>query len=297
MPNPFQGSIVALPTPLRDGQIDFETFAKLIKRQIGISDAIVVAGTTGEAMSLTDKERRGVIYAAVEAAKGEIKVLAGVGTSVTAESIELARFSTASGADGLLVVAPPYTRPSRRGLAVHFSAIAESTTAPIVLYDVPGRTGVGMDVDLVRHLRQAHANIVAIKVSTPDWDRMRTFIADCGIPVLCGDDGHIVNALEAGACGSVNVIGNVVPELMAELSAIMLGAGDAKQRRERATQITERLTPLLRDLSLDVNPIPVKCALSILGYGNGELRAPLLELEEADRLQLASTLDAQQRVS
>ena len=290
MRNPFRGSIVALPTPFRDGRIDYDTLEQLVRRHFGVSDGIAVAGTTGEAMSLTDRERRKLILSAIEFACGKLQVLAGVGTAVTAESVELARFASSSGADGLLVVSPPYSRPSRRALAIHFGTIADATAAPVVLYDVPGRTGVGLDIELVQLLRDTHPNIVALKEATGDWERMRHFIANCGLPVLCGDDALLLAALEAGAIGSINVVGNLLPELVRELTRLVLGDDDQEPNRNAAQEIARSLTPLLADLNLDVNPVPVKCALAMLGFGNGELRAPLLPLETADEERLAQTL-------
>lgn len=285
----FRGSFVALPTPFRDGALDLTAFEALVdEHAASATDGIVVAGTSGEAATLSECERRTLIHAAVDFASGRLKVVAGVGTNCTRTTVDLARFASACGADGLLVVAPYYNRPSRRGLALHYGSIARATGAPIILYNVPHRTGVDLEPEIVRELVAGFENVVALKEATTSLARIRAVTAIDGLEVLCGDDRAIIDFMQAGAAGAISVVGNLLPDRVAELVREARPGGDLA----RAAAVAEALAQLVRDLSIEVNPVPLKTALAWLGRLSGEVRAPLAPLEEVHSEQLAATLQA-----
>ena len=289
MEHPLAGSLVALPTPFRGTELDFDAFAGLVELHVGAAtDGIVVAGTTGESSTLTEHEQRSLIHAAVEQARGRITVVAGVGTNDTHESVELARFAGACGADALLVVTPYYNRPSRQGLLLHYGAIAEATSTPVILYNVPSRTGVDLVPDLARELGERWESIVAIKECSDSPERIRELVLESGLAVFCGEDSRIADFVQYGAAGAISVIGNIVPDDVAELIRAARPGGDAA----RAAQLVEHLAPLVRDLFIEVNPVPVKSALASLDRCPPQVRLPLAPLEEGHARQLESTLRA-----
>ena len=284
----FHGSYVALPTPFRDGHVDLEAFEEMIDFHVEhATDGLVVAGTTGEAPTLNDYEQRSLIHAAVDHSAGRLPVVAGVGSNCTRSSVDLARFAAAEGADGVLVVTPYYNRPSRQGLIGHFSQIADATDTAVVLYNVPSRTGLDLKPDVVAELATHHENIVAIKESGSSVARVEQLLASCSIAVLCGEDSCIAPFAAAGAVGAVNVLGNIVPEEVAELVRVARPDGDP----ERAAELECALAPLARDLYIEVNPVPVKAALAHLGRCRAEVRSPLAPLEESSRLRLHATVE------
>jgi 4-hydroxy-tetrahydrodipicolinate synthase len=283
------GSFVALPTPFRGADIDFEAFAGLVEYHVEAdTDGIVVAGTTGESSTLSEHEHRSLIHAAVERAHGRIAVVAGVGTNNTQESVELARFAGACGADALLVVTPYYNRPSRKGLLLHYGAIAEATSTPMILYNVPSRTGTDLGIDLVRELGQQWENIVGIKECTNSTERIRELVQESGLSVFCGEDGRIADFMQYGAAGAIGVIGNLLPNEIAELIRTARPGGDSA----RAAALVEQAAPLVRDLYIEVNPVPLKHVLASLELCSAEVRLPLAPLEEASARQLESTIRA-----
>ncbi len=283
----MRGSLVALPTPFDGEGTDLKAFQEMIDFHVEHgTHGIVVAGTTGEASTLSEHERRSLIHAAIEFAAGRIPVIAGVGTNSTLETVELARFAGACGADALLVVTPYYNRPSRTGLLRHFGAIADVTGTPIVLYNVPGRTGTDLDPGLAAELSRAHENIVAIKEATNSIQRAREVIENTDLAVFCGEDSSIADFMQLGAAGAISVAANLVPDEVAELVEAARPGGDSV----RAAELVEFLAPLVRDLFIEVNPVPLKAALARLKRCSGSVRAPLAELEDAHRVQLESTL-------
>jgi 4-hydroxy-tetrahydrodipicolinate synthase len=284
---PMRGSLVALPTPFDGEGTDLKAFQEMIDFHVEHgTHGIVVAGTTGEASTLSEHERRSLIHAAIEFAAGRIPVIAGVGTNSTLETVELARFAGACGADALLVVTPYYNRPSRTGLLRHFGAIADVTGTPIVLYNVPGRTGTDLDPGLAAELSRAHENIVAIKEATNSIQRAREVIENTDLAVFCGEDSSIADFMQLGAAGAISVAANLVPDEVAELVEAARPGGDSV----RAAELVEFLAPLVRDLFIEVNPVPLKAALARLQRCSGSVRAPLAQLEDAHRVQLESTL-------
>jgi 4-hydroxy-tetrahydrodipicolinate synthase len=283
----FQGSYVALPTPFHDGQIDYGDFARLIEWHIASgTDGLVIAGTTGEAATLSEPERAGLFAAAVAITRRRVPILGGVGTNCTRTTLEAAQAAVQAGVDGLLVVTPYYNKPSRRGQVLHFSAVAQACRIPIVLYNVPGRTGIDMSVEAVQELGASHPHIVAIKEAKPDLAKVRRLVQETQVAVLCGEDAAIADFMGLGAVGVIGVVANLVPAKTAELVRAALPGGD----HVRAARLVEELAPLARDLFLEANPVPVKTALARMGRIRDEVRLPLCEMESATLAQLESTL-------
>lgn len=285
----FQGSYVALPTPFKKGEVDYVALEHLIEWHVASgTDGLVLAGTTGEASTLTDGERCGVFQCAVGVARGKLPLIAGIGTNCTRTTVELAQQAASAGVDGLLAVTPYYNKPSRRGLVLHFSALAECTDKPIILYNVPSRTGVDLPVEAVRELGDAHTNIVAIKEAKPDLEKVRALARNPKVAVLCGEDTHIADFMGLGAVGVIGVVNNVVPRQVAELVRAALPGGDSVH----AARLVEEIAPLCRDLFLESNPVPVKTALALMHKLREDVRLPLAPMEFDTRARLEATLRA-----
>ena len=283
----FQGSYVALPTPFHNGQIDYADLERLIEWHIACgTDGLVIAGTTGEAATLTEPERAGLFAASVAIARRRVPILGGVGTNCTRTTLEAALAAVQAGVDGLLVVTPYYNKPSRRGLELHFGVIAQLCPIPIVLYNVPGRTGIDMSVEAVQELGRTFPHIVAIKEAKPDLDKVRRLVEETEVAVLCGEDAAIADFMSLGAVGTIGVVGNLLPSKTAELVRAALPGGNSV----RAAQLVEELAPLARDLFLEANPVPVKTALARMGRIKEEVRLPLCAMEPATLAQLETTL-------
>jgi 4-hydroxy-tetrahydrodipicolinate synthase len=282
----FAGCTVALVTPFKDGAVDEPALARLVDWHIAQGTPILSpVGTTGEAPTLTHDEHERVIGVVVEAAAGRAKVMAGTGSNSTTEAIRLTRFAARAGADGALLVAPYYNRPSQEGIYRHFAAIAESVDIPLVLYNIPARTGRNVEPETIARLASI-GPIVAVKEAAGSLDQVSELIVTTDLTVLSGDDSLTLPMLAVGAEGVVSVIGNLVPrDVMALLEAFQ------NSRVEQARELHGRLFPLCRDLlGLAPNPIPVKTALALLGRGNGELRLPLCPLDEKSNQQLINSL-------
>lgn len=268
----FKGVITALITPLRDGKVDEAAFAQLLERQIAAGiHGVVPMGTTGESASLTLDEHKRVVELCVQVAAGRTRVIAGAGSSATEKSIELARFAKTVGADGALIVTPYYNRPSQAGLAQHFEAIAEAVQLPVLLYNVPGRTGVDMSNETVARLA-AHPNIVGIKDATGDLSRVSWMRANIGgqFDLISGDDPSYLGYHAQGGVGVISVTSNVAPEAMVALHEAA-AAGDYATARDWQ----DRLIGLHKALFLDNSPAPTKYALSRLQLCSEEIRLPL----------------------
>ena len=289
MSTPFRGSYVALPTPFRDGEVDFDALDRLVEFHVGKSDGLVVCGTSGESATLNDYERRSVIEAVVERSDGRLPVIAGVGTNATRSTIDLAGFAQAAGADGLLVVTPYYNKPTQRGLFAHFAELAESVEAPIVLYNVPSRTGVDLKPETVAALRTEYANIVAIKEASGSIGRAKELAASSDIALIAGEDALIADFVALGGAGVIGVVNNVVPAKVRELVRLAVPEGG---NHLRAAMLVEEIAPLAKDLFVETNPVPVKAALAMLRKCGDEVRLPLAPLADASRAKLESTLRA-----
>ena len=285
----LRGSIVALVTPMHDdGSVDYDALRKLVDWHVAEgTDCIGVVGTTGESPTVSVEEHCEIIRVAVEQAAGRVPVMAGCGGNSTAEAIALAEYARKVGAHSQLQVVPYYNKPGQEGQYRHFRAIAEATgDLPVVLYNVPGRTGADLQHDTVLRLAQV-PGIAGIKEATGNIERAQWLVREAphGFAVFSGDDATAVALMLCGGHGNVSVTANVAPRLMRELCAAAL-AKDV----EAAMRIQLRLLPLHRQLFCEANPIPVKWALKRLGRIGGHLRLPLTELEPANQAKVEVAL-------
>lgn len=284
----LSGSICALATPFdSDGQLDLDAFARLIERQIaGGTQGLVIAGSTGEAHALTTDEFDTLVRRGVAAVAGRVPVLVGTGGANTAKTLVATQHAMELGAAAALVVTPYYVRPTQEGLYAHYSAIADAAGLPIVLYNVPGRTGCDLQPATVARLA-GHPNIVAIKEAVADAERVAQLLAlrSDAFRILSGDDPSAARSLLAGADGVISVANNLVPALFRALC-------DAARsgRRDEAAALDARLQPLFDALGLESNPIPLKWGLSLQGLGSARPRLPLTELSAPHRERLRDLL-------
>ena len=279
----FKGMASALITPMNENGVDYEALGRFIDFQIenGIN-ALVAVGTTGENATLEPEEQKEVIRFTVERAAGRVPVIAGTGTNNTEHVLANTKAACEVGADAILVVTPYYNKATQNGLIAHFTTIADASTVPVILYNVPGRTGCNLLPKTVAKLAQ-HPNIVAIKEATGNMSQMVELVSLCGdmIDVYSGEDALTVPMLSMGAAGTISVLSNVVPkEAVAMTDAFF--AGDLKE----AARLQCKLLPLTNALFSEVNPIPVKAAVSAMGYGKEYLRMPLTPMEDATRAVL-----------
>jgi 4-hydroxy-tetrahydrodipicolinate synthase len=285
----LHGAYTALITPFtEDGQtVDFNRLRRAIDTQsIAGVRGIVPCGTTGETPTLSDDEYRRVIETAIEAASPlELTVIAGAGSNCTAHAIELHRFVQRAGADAALHVSPYYNKPSQEGLFRHFTAIADSCDLPIVLYNIPGRTGVALTLDTIVRLAE-HESIIAIKEATGSIDLAGRIVAETPLTVLSGDDPLTLPLATIGARGVISVLGNILPDRVSAMCDALL-----RDDWREARHINEQILPLARALlTLDTNPVPVKTALKILGRDTGALRLPLCPPARSVEIALAELL-------
>jgi len=281
----FQGLHVAMVTPFRDGKVDYERLASFASGLVKAGcDGLVPCGCTGEAATLSFEERRGVIRTVIEVASGRCQVIAGTGTNNTADSIKYSLMAKDLGADAVMLITPYYNKPGPAGQYQHFKTIAEAVRLPVVLYNVPGRTGVNMLPETVWRLSEVD-NIVAIKEASGSLDQVSHILSGSGITVLSGDDSLTLPMLSLGATGVISVAGNIVPESMKEMLT-KFSAGDIEGSRA----VHFDLLPLFKALFLETNPSPVKKACELLRICSGELRLPLVavgrETEEVLRGEL-----------
>ena len=285
----YQGLYTAIVTPFKNGQVDYEAFKALIEAQIaGGVDGIVPMGTTGESPTVSTEEHLEVIRVCVETVAGRCQVIAGTGANCTAEAIELTKAAAAMGADGTLQVCPYYNKPNQEGVYQHFKAIAEATDLPIMLYSIPGRSGIEIAVDTVARLAADCPTIVAIKEAGGSVERVNQLVQALpeDFAVLSGDDGLTVPFISCGAVGLVSVTSNVAPAQMKELVDTAL-SGDGK----KALELQKKYYPLMKGLmSLDVNPVPIKAAMALRGDMSWEIRLPLAPLAEDKHEKLATLL-------
>ena len=285
----FRGTFTALVTPFRGGALDLGALEHLIESQIsGGVTGLVAIGTTGESPTLSHDERDQVIQTAVRVAKGRCSVLAGTGSYSTRDAAEAIRSAEKMGVDGALVVAPYYNKPSQEGLFRHFSAIAEASSLPIMLYNIPGRCGVDVGADTVVRLAGACKNIVSIKEASGSVERVSELRARLPLEftIMSGDDSLTLPFMSVGAAGVVSVASNLLP---ADVSALVrcFASGDAKG----AENLHRRLFPLFKDLFIEPNPVPIKTALSWRHEMSSEVRLPLCEMTPNNQARLRKTLE------
>ena len=285
----FRGTFTALVTPFRSGAIDVSAYEKLIEAQIaaGIT-GIVAVGTTGESPTLSPEEREQVIRLAVTSAKKRCVVLAGTGSNSTHHAVADTKAAEKLGVDGALLVAPYYNKPSQEGLFRHFKTIANATSLPIMLYNIPGRCGVDIGPDTVVRLAAECRNIVSIKEASGSVERVSELRARLpkAFTILSGDDSLTLPFMSVGAVGVVSVASNLFP---AEVCALVraFASGDVKE----AEKLHRKLFPLFKALFIEPNPVPVKTALGWRGAMSGECRLPLCEMTEANQARLRKTLE------
>jgi len=284
----FRGSMTALVTPFKNGQFDQATYEKQIQFQADNgTNGIIPVGTTGESPTLSHDEHRKVIEVAVHAAKGTgMKVIAGTGSNATDEALELTQYARQVGADGVLLVNPYYNKPSQEGLYQHFKLLATRVDIPMVLYNIPGRTSITMSVATVVRLVRDCKNIVAMKEATGSLDQATETVTACpGITVLSGDDSLTLPIMAVGGHGVISVATNIVPADVRQMV-------DAAARNDfaAARKIHQRLFPLFRALFLENNPGGIKAAMAMLGRDTGEMRLPLVEIANVNKLATRQAL-------
>src|SRR5437899_4422926 len=282
----FAGLTVALVTPFRGGDIDFDELGRLVDWHVEQgTDCLASVGTTGESPTLDHEEHERVIAFVCERARGRIKTLPGTGSNSTREAIRLTKFARRAGADGALMVGPYYNKPTQEGYYRHFAAVAEAVDLPIVLYNIPGRTASNILPETIARLAEI-PTIVGIKEATGLLDQASQIAALCNLTILSGDDSLTLPIMSIGGRGVVSVVGNLVPrDLKAMVQAFDQG------RIPEAQQWHRRLFPLCRDLlGVATNPIPIKTAMKLLGRGTGELRLPLCPLDAAAEVRIRQAL-------
>ena len=284
----FRGAATALVTPFRDGSPDFEALGRLIERQIeaGI-DALVITGTTGEAATLSDRERRDVLRFSAATVKGRVPLIAGTGSPSTHTAVRLSCEAAAAGADGLLVVTPYYNKPTPQGLVAHYREIARAAEKPVLVYHVPSRTGTHLSPEDYQALA-AIPGIAGIKeAGAPTADVARTLsLLSRRIPLYAGNDAETLSHMAMGAEGVVSVVSNLFPREVAELCRLLDGG-----KWEEGRRLFFRLLPFATLLFSESNPIPVKAALSLMGLCSAEVRLPLTEATEMTKRALQRALD------
>jgi 4-hydroxy-tetrahydrodipicolinate synthase len=283
----FRGSIVAIVTPFKNGAVDEERLRELVEFQIaGGTDAIVPCGTTGESSTLDYEEHDQVIEVVVQQVNKRVPVIAGTGSNSTREAIEMTAHASKIGADGALLVTPYYNKPTQEGLYRHYTAIADAVELPLILYNVPGRTGVNLLPETVARLAP-HRNITAIKEATGSLQQASEILALCGdqIDVLSGDDFITFPLMACGGKGVISVTANIMP---AEVAA-MVDAFEAGNMAE-ARRLHLKLLKISNAMFLESNPIPVKAALGLMGKCSDETRLPLCPMGEANKARLAGIM-------
>ena len=283
----FTGAGVAIITPFTEDGINFPELGRIIEDQIkGGTDAIVITGTSGESATMSDAEHRAAIKFAVEQVKGRIPVIAGTGSNETSYAVALSKYAEEVGADALLVVTPYYNKCTQKGLVAHYTAIADAVNIPIVLYDVPSRTGVSISTESYVKLSK-HPNIVAVKEANGDLSKILRLKAAVGdeLVLYSGNDDQIVPILSLGGKGVISVLSNVAPKETHDMCQAFFD-GDT----EKAAKMQIEYADLIDALFCEVNPIPVKVAMRKLGYDAGPLRMPLCEMEPEHEAKLEAAL-------
>jgi 4-hydroxy-tetrahydrodipicolinate synthase len=282
----FAGLTVALVTPFRNGEVDFDGLGRLVDWHVEQgTDCLSPVGTTGESPTLDHDEHERVIGAVVERARGRVKVMAGTGSNSTREAIRLTKFAKRAGADGALMVGPYYNKPTQDGYYRHFAAVAEAVDIPIVLYNIPGRTGSNILPETIARLAEL-SPVVGVKEATGSLDQASQVASLCDLTILSGDDSLTLPLMSIGGRGVVSVVGNIVPRDMKAL----VTAFDAGRVHD-AQEWHRKLFPLCRDmLGVATNPIPIKTAMKLLGRGTGELRLPMCPLDAAGEARVRQTL-------
>ncbi len=284
----FKGCGTAIATPFTEDGINFEEFEKLVEYQIseGI-DAIIVCGTTGESSTMSLEEKKSLIKFAIEIIDKRVPVIIGTGSNNTSASIELSKYAENMGADGLLLVTPYYNKTTQEGLIRHYNSIANSTNLPIILYNVPSRTGLNISPETCLELSKTE-NIVALKDASGNISQTAKIAALCGdsLPIYSGNDDQNIPILSLGGIGAISVLSNIAPRFTHNMICDFLNGNILK-----ATSAQLRSIDLIESLFCEVNPIPVKTALNMMGYNFGKPRLPLVAMSEKGKLRLKNSLE------
>ena len=273
----FTGSATAMITPFKDDKQDFEAFGKLIDFQLENStDALVICGTTGEASTQTFDEKCAAVKFAVERAGGKVPVIAGTGANSTHEAILMSQAAQKIGASALLIVTPFYNKATQRGLIAHYTAIADNVDIPIIVYNVPSRTGVNVLPATMKKLSE-HKNIVAIKEASGNISQITELASICDVDIYSGNDDQVLAILSVGGKGVISTISNIIPKEMHELCSSFFSGN-----LDRARKLQFRMLPMFRAAFCEVNPIPIKTMLSLYGMCKNEMRLPLTPPGEED---------------
>ena len=279
----FSGVCTALVTPFLDGEIDYKALKNLIEFQIksGI-DALLINGTTGESATLSKKEKQELIAFTVREVGGRVPIIAGTGSNSTKKAVELSQFAHDVGADAILVVTPYYNKASADGLIAHYKTIANAVNVPMILYNVPSRTGVNIPLSVYERLAE-HKNIVAVKEANPDVSAMAKLCAKCSdkLDIYSGNDDLIIPSLSLGGKGVISVLSNILPKETSEICKLWF---DGKIDQARALQL--RLLPLMNAIFCEVNPIPIKALMAKEGFCQEEYRLPLCKMSEGKKKEL-----------
>ena len=285
----FKGAGVAIVTPMTaDGEVNYEVLGEMLEAQIaGGTDAIIICGTTGESATLSEEEHSAVIRYAIKKVNKRIPVIAGTGSNCTATAIKLSKEAEKDGADGLLLVTPYYNKATQKGLIAHYTAIAKAVSLPIILYNVPSRTGCNLQPETIAALVKNVKNIVGVKEASGNISQIAKVKLLCGddIDLYSGNDDQVVPILSLGGIGVISVLSNVAPKETHDMVMDYLN-GDV----EKARQMQLQAIPLIDALFSEVNPIPVKKALNLMGWEAGPLRAPLTEMEASHVEVLKKTM-------
>ena len=281
----LKGSMVALVTPFRKGRVDEHAMKRLLDFHLEQgTDVIVPVGTTGESATLTHEEHKGVMSFVIDYVRGRVPVICGAGSNCTEEAVPLFRHAKKKGANGVLVVTPYYNKPTQEGLYRHYEFLAKKVDIPIVMYNVPGRTGISIAPETVARLSKIR-NIIGIKEASGNLEQAIRIISLCDVTVVSGEDSLTLPLLSVGATGVISVVANIAPRKMHDMVQAYL-EGDV----EKAKALHYELFELAKVLFIETNPIPVKTALALMGMISGELRLPLCEMESKNKERLKKVL-------
>ncbi|MBA2860708.1 4-hydroxy-tetrahydrodipicolinate synthase [Methanococcus maripaludis] len=283
----MQGVYPAIITPFKENKVDYDGLRTNIDFLIenGVSGVIPV-GTTGESPTLTPLEHEKVVEKVVEFVNGRVEVIAGTGSNSTSEALEFSQYAEDVGVDGVLLITPYYNKPTQEGLKRHFGEIANSINVPIVLYNVPSRTALNIEPETINYLFNEYSNISAVKEANPNLSQVSEVLDSCDIDILSGNDELTLPIISLGGKGVVSVIANIAPKEFVQM-VDFANAG----KFDKAKEIHYKLFPLMKAMFIETNPIPIKTAMNMLGMPSGELRLPLCEMAESNKLKLQDALN------
>lgn len=272
----FKGSGVALVTPFNEDGVDYDALEKILEFQLGHStDALIICGTTGEASAMSEEEHKSVLKFCIDKVASRIPMIAGTGSNNVDKSIRLSKYAQEIGYDGLLLVTPYYNKCTQKGLKKHYGLIAENVDIPIILYNVPSRTGISISLETLKYLDENYSNIIAVKEASGDVAFATQILAETNLAVYSGNDDLTLPIIAVGGSGVISVVANIIPE---EMHNLCQNYSEGKCDDARASFIS--LIKLMDAMFYEVNPIPIKTAMNLMGFNAGELRIPLCSMEE-----------------